>query len=191
MNTEQKHVEVQDNVFTESEYSTIINELITKNPCVFKYVNTIEGYNPTEVIGDVDTRYEKQNIKQFESHLNRGNRRKAFDLILNKLGINRENLMRLKLNVKSSTKKHINTGWHTDVINPMDDIYTTILYLSENNGLTLIEDGQEIKTLNNRIVSFNANTIHAPITHTDGGYRTVLNIVHKYPIDVASTEIKG
>ena len=53
---------------------------------------------------------------------------------------------------------------------------TAILYINTNNGITIFETGEEIKSEENKIVMFPSNLKHTGTTHTDEKVRVVLNI---------------
>ena len=64
-------------------------------------------------------------------------------------------------------------GLHTDA--PFK-CKTAILYINTNNGITIFETGEEIKSEENKIVMFPSNLKHTGTTHTDEKVRVVLNI---------------
>ena len=50
-----------------------------------------------------------------------------------------------------------------------------LLYMNTNNGKTIFEDGEEVDSVENRMVIFPASRMHAGTTHTDAMYRCVIN----------------
>ena len=63
-------------------------------------------------------------------------------------------------------------GNYTDI--PNFDI--CVLYMNDNNGYTYFEDGQKVKSKENRAVLFPSNLPHAGTSSTDTDLRVVLNI---------------
>lgn len=54
--------------------------------------------------------------------------------------------------------------------------YTTaIFYLNTNNGRTVFETGEQVDSIENRLVIFDGHTKHAGTTHTDKKFRCVIN----------------
>lgn len=101
--------------------------------------------------------------------------------ILQKLKINDydNNLIRVKSNLQHRTHSPITHTMHVD--NRIEDTdektMTAIYYLNTNNGYTLFESGERIKSVANRLVMFPAKTMHSGTTNTDeSNYRIVLNI---------------
>ena len=67
------------------------------------------------------------------------------------------------------------TGMHNDFDDPLEYQKTGIFYMNTNNGKTIFEDGEEIDSIENRMVVFPASKRHAGTTHTDTIYRCVIN----------------
>ncbi len=65
---------------------------------------------------------------------------------------------------------------HKDYNNPAVDQKTGILYMNTNNGKTIFEDGEEIESVENRLIIFPASKFHAGTTHTDTRYRCLINL---------------
>jgi hypothetical protein len=53
---------------------------------------------------------------------------------------------------------------------------TGILYLNDNNGYTVFEDGTRVQSAANRFVEFDASLRHTGASCTDAPYRLVLNL---------------
>tara|TARA_R100001244_G_scaffold129710_1_gene101308 strand:- start:540 stop:1016 length:477 start_codon:yes stop_codon:yes gene_type:complete len=97
-----------------------------------------------------------------------------FDLIkpvLEKLKV--KSLIRIKgnLTTKNTTIKPF--GHHVDI--PFK-CKTAILYINNNNGITVFERGKKIESRENRMITFSSNLKHTGTTHTDEKVRIVLNI---------------
>lgn len=93
--------------------------------------------------------------------------------LIDKLGV--EALIRLRANNYQYTPTKIQHGFHVDHYYPHE---TAILYVNTNNGLTILEDGQEINSVENRVVIFDGAINHCSTTCTDK--RSRINIVVNY-----------
>ena len=82
-------------------------------------------------------------------------------------------LLRLKLNLNPRTETHWFSGFHTD---SRLSCTTSIFYLNTCNGATVFEEGGEIESVENRLVTFPSNLRHASKSTTNVKSRYVLNI---------------
>ena len=82
-------------------------------------------------------------------------------------------LLRLKLNLNPRTETHWISGFHTD--SRLDNL-TSIFYFNTCNGSTVFEEGGEVDSVENRLITFPANLRHASKTTTNVKARYVLNI---------------
>ncbi len=93
--------------------------------------------------------------------------------------INPRAWIRVKCNLGIKEQKHLVGGWHYDILQqngkPYDDTITGVLHLNTNNGYTLMETGQKVESVANRLVLFPCNVLHTNITHTDIKARALLN----------------
>jgi hypothetical protein len=94
--------------------------------------------------------------------------------ILDNLGVQIQ--LRTKINQSFCTPTHMVKGWHVDR-EYSDDIphKTALLYINDNNGGTLLETGDFIKSKRNRLVVMDGKTYHTPVSQTDCKKRYVLN----------------
>ena len=83
-----------------------------------------------------------------------------FDQSLNQLNVG--NLLRIKANLNQSTVFKRNTGYHFDI----ENVRTAILYVNTNTGGTKFKNGKFVKSVENRMVIFDSNMVHAGITCT-------------------------
>ena len=86
--------------------------------------------------------------------------------------------LRTKINISFCKPTRSSGGFHTDMHNFKDTNIphkTLIVYLNDNNGGTMFEDGTLIQNKRNTAVLFNGHTKHAPISHTNTKRRVVLN----------------
>ena len=111
-------------------------------------------------------------------------KRDQFFALIHKIGwfLNAKKIIRAKLNYGSKTNEPQLGGWHVDYdykVNPNDSDYKiAILYINTNNGYTLLENGQEILSVENRVVIFDNSVLHTDCSQTDIQGRIVLNIVY-------------
>ena len=92
--------------------------------------------------------------------------------------INYKNLLRVKVNVSTSTDTPQVTGWHQDLeLCDEGDKYTIILYINSTGGGTLLETGEFFENVENRLVAFRSDIHHTGVTHTDPNVgRALINI---------------
>ena len=83
-----------------------------------------------------------------------------FDQSLNQLNVG--NLLRIKANLNQRTVFKRNTGYHFDI----ENVRTAILYVNTNTGGTKFKNGKFVKSVENRMVIFDSNMVHAGITCT-------------------------
>jgi len=91
--------------------------------------------------------------------------------ILIKLKI--KHLIRVRANVllkNDSIKEH---GFHIDT--EEKNVKTAVFYCDTNNGFTKLINGDIIKSVENKILIFNAEIMHTGTTCTDKPRRTVIN----------------
>ena len=101
---------------------------------------------------------------------------KFFDDLLPMLDILKPvSLIRIKANLQLKDTEVRMTGMHLDIDNPIENQKTGIFYMNTNNGKTIFEDGEEIESVENRMIIFPASKRHAGTTHTDTMYRCVIN----------------
>jgi hypothetical protein len=81
--------------------------------------------------------------------------------------------IRIKANLTTATKNKFIYGFHCDVEN--SNSTTAILYLNENDGGTIFENGQFVQSKENRLCLFESGIKHSATSHTDTKIRCVLN----------------
>ncbi len=96
----------------------------------------------------------------------------VFKIIPDQLGA--KEVIRMKLNCNYPTDKIIDHGFHIDT---EEDSKTSIFYLNTNNGYTKFEDnGEIVKSVENRMITFDSSRRHSGSSCTDEYDRLVLNI---------------
>jgi len=97
-------------------------------------------------------------------------------------------LLKMNYNVLFTCKANLNpltvNGWsgkHTDSVTDSLTHKTSIFYFGTNNGVTILHlpDGDvEVNSVDNRLLTFDASTVHSVRHQTDTDRRIVLNINH-------------
>ena len=82
-------------------------------------------------------------------------------------------LIRMKLNCVPRTPEIIRHGFHIDTD---EKCRTSILYMNTNDGYTEFETGEIVKSVANRLVTFDSSIKHLGTSCTDQIDRKVLNI---------------
>ena len=94
---------------------------------------------------------------------------KYINPILSKL--NAKKTIQVKLNLQTKKDKIYNHIFHTDMLN----VTTAIFYINNNNGKTIFKNGEEVDSMENRMVIFNSNLEHTGTSHTDSKRRVLIN----------------
>lgn len=81
-------------------------------------------------------------------------------------------VMRIKANLYPSTETIIHHDNHCDYDFPHKG---AIFYLNTNNGLTILEDGTEVESIENRLLLFDSSKLHHSTTCTNDKCRVNIN----------------
>ena len=95
-----------------------------------------------------------------------------FNIVQQKLGVKK--LRRIKANLNPRTFFHRKSDWHVDFPTRPGG-KTSILYMNTNNGWTEFKKGGKVKSVANRLVTFDSDLIHQGVTCTDQKIRVVIN----------------
>jgi hypothetical protein len=156
--------EIIDNALPQEEFENIKNFML--NPSF--------SWNLTPVVTN-----EKENLPisasyyfthEFWSGFHTEPQTQIFAPILNLLEC--KAMMRIKGNLYPSTETIIHHDNHTDY---EFSHRGAIFYLNTNNGLTVLEDTIEIKSIENRLLIFDASVPHHSTTCTDDKCRVNVN----------------
>tara|TARA_R100001460_G_C3498560_1_gene170133 strand:+ start:73 stop:555 length:483 start_codon:yes stop_codon:yes gene_type:complete len=79
--------------------------------------------------------------------------------------------IQVKINLQTKKDKIYNHIFHTDVPN----VTTAIFYINTNNGKTIFKNGEEVLSVENRMVIFDSNLEHTGTSHTDTKRRVLIN----------------
>ena len=94
--------------------------------------------------------------------------------IIDKLKL--EKVVRIKANLNPQTSIfNKSTGWHIDTNPPKLNQKTAIYYINTNNGYTQFKWRRKVKSIENRLVIFDATTKHCGFTCTDKKSRVLVN----------------
>ncbi len=89
-------------------------------------------------------------------------------------------ISRIKANLEPyKGEERYYSNFHYDYIDsigePSKNIRTGIFYLNTNNGYTEFEDGEIVKSVENRYVEFSGDTLHRGVSSTDVKKRIIIN----------------
>ena len=163
--------EVHDNYLSKDDFNQLKNLLLGNN--FSYYLQDCKVSEGDEFFQFTHIFYDDQVIKS-----------KHFDNlhpILDKL--NPVSLIKIKSNLQIKDTEIVTTDMHRDIEfgysnfrDPIENQKTGIFYINSNNGKTIFEDGEEIESVENRLIIFPASKFHAGTTHTDTMYRCVINL---------------
>ena len=81
-----------------------------------------------------------------------------------------------KANLNYRTSDNHVGGFHTDFQDEQKNgVTTSILYINTNNGGTQFEDGTRVKSVANRMVTFDCSIKHASVSCTNQDRRILIN----------------
>jgi hypothetical protein len=83
---------------------------------------------------------------------------------------------RIKANLTVKTPEIITYGYHTDYLGVPSGLKTAVYYINTNNGKTIFKDGDEVDSIENRLVVFDTDMLHTGTSCTDQNTRILLNI---------------
>ena len=156
--------EIIDNALTQEEFENIKNFMLNPN---FPWNLTLVFTNKKENL-PISASYYFTN--QFWSEFHTEPQAQIFAPILNLLEC--KAMIRIKGNLYPSTETIVHHDNHTDYDFPHSG---AIFYLNTNNGLTVLEDTIEIKSIENRLLLFDASVPHHSTTCTDDKCRVNVN----------------
>ncbi len=88
-------------------------------------------------------------------------------------------LWRIKANLLTRTPNIIKNTFHVDILDlPEEKLKqwtTSIFYINTNNGYSEFEDGTQVESVANRMVTFPANIKHRGTSCTDEKTRVIIN----------------
>ena len=117
-----------------------------------------------------------KHVKNGKLAVEQENEYKVIIPFLKKLKITTKQLTRVKVNATLCKESVMRSGWHVDV--PEEELHcgmTAIYYVNTNNGKTIFKGGEEVESIENRIVIFPNWYNHTPQYHTNAPMRAVIN----------------
>lgn len=162
-------MKIIDDFMSEEDF-TFINDLMT-SPDFDWYYRTNKTYQSGDQL------WNKQFIHSFfnRSQLHQVNSKDLEVVDLFSKYLDPYVWLRVRANLTMSTDKIHPYAFHNDTNCPAPWT-TAVFYLNSNNGMTLFDTGEEVKSKENRIVIFDGTRMHAGTTHTDSKHRMVVNL---------------
>jgi hypothetical protein len=161
-------MEIKDNFLQQVELGFLKDTLLSGDfPWYYNYFIVHKDWKSDKDFQFVHTFYKADPIGYQEVH---SNAFKILHPIIKLLDI--KALIRVKANLRSKVETQNIPAYHTDY---QYDSTTSIFYVNSNNGYTLFEDGTKVESVENRIVTFPANTSHTGVSQTDEKARVVIN----------------
>ena len=163
-----KLVVVQDNFLMEDLFDAYVACIDNNDFC----------WNWTGIVGDDQfvshPKYNHHLVHMFYPKPNLYNHYfEFFETLLFQLSPKIKKLIRMKLNCIPRTHEIIRHGFHIDTD---EKCRTSILYMNTNDGYTEFETGERVKSVANRLVTFDSSIKHLGTSCTDQIDRKVLNI---------------
>jgi len=153
------------------EFPWFYNYTLVKGPYFYNYTAPIKGH---------DNDNNSWQFTHLFHHVDKGPWSNWTETIVPILNFIRPRAwIRVKANLSPKEPSHKVGGWHYDMSygpdQPYKDTLTGVLNMNTTNGYTLMETGQKIKSIENRLVLHPNNVLHTGITQTDKQIRVLLN----------------
>ena len=87
-------------------------------------------------------------------------------------------ILRIKANLQTYSPNPLPNAFHTDIQGDTD-YYTSVFYLNTCNGATIFDNGEEIASVANRMLTFHGDLRHTGRTTSDSKRRVVINFNYK------------
>ena len=164
---QESNFEIIDNFLSEKDFENLQNLIMGE---VFPW-----NYFPYKV-------HYKDDIRDFQfchvvyhDNMIKSNFIEHFNPLLIKL--NAGHLVRLKVNLTPRTDSVIHYESHIDV-DHFNFTFgkTAVYYVNNNDGFTILESGEKIESIENRLLVLNSNTKHFGTSCTNQRVRCVVNI---------------
>lgn len=169
-------ITVIDNFLPEHKYKQIRGHFVNKN-YFWQIGPSLYEREDVEIL--IDPKLDCQGVSMLYYHKGKNDlsRLKPIVPILSKLKVTEKHLIRIKANCNFCKESVVKSGWHIDV-DP--DIagkgMTAIYYCNTCNGKTLFKTGEEIDSVENRLLIFPNYMAHTPQYQTDEPIRVVINL---------------
>ena len=159
------YVDVIDNFLSDYEFKSF-QSLMMANDFPWFYTDGIYADNEPRRFQFIHMFYERFGENQSPKYM-------WLEPILKKL--NMKELVRVKANLTTRTLFPRGGGYHTD----FTDMKTSIFYINTCNGGTKFKGNAKVKSVANRLVTFDSNIEHQGVTTTDQKRRVVVNINYR------------
>jgi len=179
---------IYDNCLPNEQFLQIKNLLITKTRVMpwFFSENIVSNLSPEVLEIFRKKGYKNDDVSQFTHlfhHVGNYSWSNFTEGILPLLElINPKAWIRVKANLGMKEEKHLIGGWHYDMnsaCNSNNIAFNSMIgtfNVNTNNGYTLLETGDKIESIENRLVIFPCNIFHTGVTQTDTKRRVLLNL---------------
>lgn len=167
-------MEIIDNFLPHDEFKKLHSLITGDLPWYLRDKVTEEIESPVD--GFPSEPQHKHLCHVFLNHLAKSIYLGELDGLFTKIGV--RELYRAKANLTLNNGRSVVGGWHYDNEGE-EDMKIAVLYLNDNNGYTLLEDGTKVFSKDNRLVTFENNILHTAVSQTDTDERFVLNINFK------------
>tara|TARA_R110000824_G_scaffold161744_1_gene337165 strand:- start:753 stop:1280 length:528 start_codon:yes stop_codon:yes gene_type:complete len=168
-----KSYKVEDNFLSEGDFLPIKNMLLSHD-CAWYHQGAVSGVDEDKEM--LDTYFSHTFFSSARDGWGdpRGISSNLYDLLLPLVRqLEVDALIRLRANNYPHTQKRTQHTFHIDNDYPHK---TAILYINTNNGMTILEDGTKINSIENRLLTFNGLIKHSSTTCTDSRSRVVVNV---------------
>lgn len=163
-------IEVYDNFLNYDDFLQIRNTLISDQfpwyyKCFIDYPPNVQEY--------VDYSNNFQFTHMFYDKYNSvSNHTQLLVPLIEK--INPSALIKIKANLLTRTDSLMKNMFHVDL--NLNQSKTAVFYVNSNDGKTIFETGQEIESIENRLIVFNCDMKHTGTTCTNEKVRCVINL---------------
>jgi len=168
--------QVVDNFLTREEFNKI-HDTIMSTDLAWQWADKIVDDDDLEFL------HRSQFVSPFY-HYSTGKRDGVEILkpILDRLCKGKE-VLRIKANLQTYSPNPTPNKFHVDMLDEdgkaIKDYYTSIFYLNTCNGATIFEDGTEIASVANRMLTFDGELMHTGRPASDAKRRVVINFNYK------------
>ncbi len=156
-----KEIEIIDNFLDKDLFENL--KKFINDPNFPWYYNNCKVKNGDNSFQFNHTIYVDHNILSNEFHNNLFNVYKK---------LNCKSIIRVKANLTTRENSIFTYGLHNDY---KFECKTSIFYINTNNGKTIFENGTQIESIENRMITFPSQLLHSGTSHTDEKVRIVIN----------------
>jgi hypothetical protein len=163
--SKERKLNIIDNVLSEQELRELQHLMIYSNAFPWYYLSYVNSERDTKNYFQFTHNFYSE-FSPMSTHFSRLN-----NLILK---LNPKAILRIKANLLTVTSEIVEHGFHHDEV-PSPQMKVAVFYLNTNNGHTKFDDGQCVKSVENRLVIFDSDIKHTGSSCTDENLRVVIN----------------